>query len=98
RHVWKKIDERGEALKWPEKEIQAEKQSAAIKNFRGIDKDEFLSKVAKAYMAILGDGRGGVFCDNSLERPNEWKRKLQTEVRLGTFDVVITNPPFGKKL
>ena len=68
------------------------------KNFRGIDKDSFLSKVAKAYMAILGDGRGGVFCENSLEDPSNWDSSTRNQVQENEFDVVITNPPFGKKL
>jgi len=98
RHVWKKVEEDGENLNWPPHEIEAEKQKVAIKNFRGIDKDYFLSKVAKAYMAILGDGRGGVHCENSLESPLNWESKTRDSVPLGSFDVVITNPPFGKKL
>lgn len=98
RHVWDKVQIRGKELGWPEKEIEAEKQKVAIKNFRGIDKDSFLSKVAKAYMAILGDGRGGVFCENSLEDPSNWRDAARENVQLGQFDVVITNPPFGKKL
>lgn len=98
RHVWRKVEEEGEMLGWPEKEIEAEKQKAAIANFRGIDKDDFLAKVAKAYMAILGDGRGGVFCENSLEKPSRWDRRAADEIRLGSFDIVVTNPPFGKKL
>ena len=97
RYVWSKVEERGKDLGWPEHEIEAEKQKVAIKNFRGIDKDYFLSKVAKAYMAILGDGRGGVFCENSLDYDN-WDNKTLNDVSYGTFDVVITNPPFGKKL
>lgn len=98
RYVWKKVEEQGAALNWPEREIETEKQSVAIKNFRGLDKDSFLSKVAKAYMAILGDGRGGVFCENSLDSPSDWKTKAKGEIKLGSFDVVLTNPPFGKKL
>ncbi|WP_461102970.1 N-6 DNA methylase [Spirosoma koreense] len=98
RHVWKKVEEKGRDLGWPDHEIFAEKQKVAIKNFRGIDKDNFLSKVAKAYMAILGDGRGGVYCENSLEAPSHWHRDTQANVHLGGFDLVITNPPFGKKL
>ena len=98
RQVWRKIDSEGREFGWPDKEVDAEKQKAAISNFRGIDKDDFLAKVAKAYMAILGDGRGGVFCENSLEQPEKWDRKARDEIRLGSFDVVITNPPFGKKL
>jgi type I restriction enzyme M protein len=98
RHVWRAVEERGKTLNWPEREIEAEKQKVAIDNFRGIDKDAFLSKVAKSYMAILGDGRGGVFCENSLEQPKNWSRKARDGVQMGSFDVVITNPPFGKKL
>lgn len=98
RHVWKGVEAQGESFGWPENEIYAEKQKVAIRNFRGIDKDNFLSKVAKAYMAILGDGRGGVFCENSLDKPTNWNQKTKDEIALGSFDVVITNPPFGKKL
>ncbi len=98
RHVWFKVQERGDSLGWPAHEIESEKQKVAIKNFRGIDKDSFLSKVAKAYMAILGDGRGGVFCENSLESPSNWHSSTRNHVQLEEFDIVITNPPFGKKL
>ena len=98
RHVWRQVEQQGQELGWPAKEIEAEKQKVAIDKFRGIDKDSFLSKVAKAYMAILGDGRGGVFCENSLDQPDNWNRKAREGVQFGSFDVVITNPPFGKRL
>ena len=98
RNVWTQIDAKGEAYGWPDSEVATEKQEAAIKNFRGIDKDYFLSKVAKAYMAIIGDGRGGVFCENSLEIPTHWHGRARENAALGSFDVVVTNPPFGKKL
>ena len=98
RHVWHRIEMDGEAFGWPRHEIESEKQKAAIKNFRGIDKDSFLSKVAKAYMAILGDGRGGVFCENSLESTQNWSSTARNAIPLGEFDIVVTNPPFGKKL
>ena len=58
----------------------------------------FLSKVCKAQMAILGDGRGGVFCENSLDIPNRWQAKTQDKIALNKFDVVITNPPYGSKI
>ena len=98
RDVWKRIEEKGASFGWPDSEIASEKQEVAIKNFRGIDKDNFLSKVAKAYMAIIGDGRGGVFCENSLDTPKHWKNLARENIPLGSFDVVVTNPPFGKKL
>ena len=96
--AWRSIEKRGSSLNWPESEILSEKQEAAIKNFRGIDKDSFLSKVAKAYMAIVGDGRGGVFCENSLDRPENWQVPVRQDISLGSFDIVVTNPPFGRKL
>ena len=83
---------------WPEKELFAEEQKVAIKNIRGIDKDSFLGKVAKAYMALMDDGRGGIFCENSLVDPKQWSVKTQDDIRDESFDVVLTNPPFGKKL
>lgn len=98
RDIWRKVETRGASLGWPDSEIAAEKQEVAIKNIRGIDKDNFLSKVAKAYMTIIGDGRGGVFCENGLEASSNWKSITRDHIQLGSFDVVITNPPFGKKL
>ena len=98
RYVWNKLEKQAVALGWPEAEIEAEKQKIAIKNFRGIDKDSFLSKVAKAYLAILGDGRGGVHCENSLDSFSNWSTKTIEDIQPGTFDVIVTNPPFGKKL
>jgi len=98
RYVWRSVEKRGRSFGWPEREIDAEKQRVAINNFRGIDKDGFLSKVAKSYMAILGDGRGGVYCENSLDNPKNWGRKAGEGIQMKSFDVVMTNPPFGKKL
>lgn len=98
RYVWNKLEEKAKALGWPEAEIEAEKQKVAIKNFRGIDKDSFLSKVAKAYLAILGDGRGGVHCENSLDKFENWSSKTVEDIQPESFDVIVTNPPFGKKL
>ena len=98
RYVWNKLENKANELGWPESEIEAEKQKVAIKNFRGIDKDSFLSKVAKAYLAILGDGRGGVHCENSLEYFDNWSPKTIEDIQPGTFDIIVTNPPFGKKL
>ena len=83
---------------WPKHELFAEEQKIAINNIRGIDKDSFLGKVAKAYMALMDDGRGGIFCENSLVNTESWSALAQEHIREKTFDVVLTNPPFGKKL
>lgn len=98
RDIWRKVDKQFDELGWPEHEITAEKQRVAIRQFRGIDKDYFLAKVAKAYMAIIGDGRGGVYCENSLENLDNWHPNTRQEIYFEAFDVLLTNPPFGKKL
>lgn len=98
RYIWKKVDTQGAELGWPDSEINAEKQEVAIKNFRGIDKESFLSKTTKAYMALLGDGRGGIYCENSLEAPHTWSIEAQNSIHDGGFKVILTNPPYGSKL
>ncbi|MGI8549844.1 MAG: HsdM family class I SAM-dependent methyltransferase, partial [Dehalococcoidia bacterium] len=98
RGLWAAVDEQASELDWPNSEREAEKQRVAIRQLRGIDKDEFLSKVAKAYMALLGDGRGGIFCENSLVSFSEWSVRTRQEVAAGEFDAIMTNPPFGQKL
>lgn len=98
RYVWNQVQQEGQELGWPDREIFADQQEVAIKNFRGIDKESFLSKTTKAYMAILGDGRGGIFCENSLEAMRKWSSKAQTQIAAGSFNVVLTNPPYGSKL
>lgn len=64
----------------------------------GIDKNLFLSRVAMTYMALLGDGRSNIVCDDSLLAREAWQEGTKTRVKPGTFDVVLTNPPFGSKI
>jgi type I restriction enzyme M protein len=96
--VWAKMDEKYKKLNWKELDLQTRKIEVATRNFRGLDKDSFLSKLAKAYMNLIGDGTTGIFCEDSLEVPVNWKTETQNKAELGTFDVVLTNPPFGEKI
>lgn len=98
RYIWNKIVDRYREMGWSDMEILEEKIDVANKCIRGIDKDYFLSKIAKAYMAIMGDGKGGVFCEDSLERPENWNDKTRQKIHLDDFSVVLTNPPFGSKI
>jgi len=97
-HVWNKIKKeamrRGFIKEW----IKSKQKDVANRCIRGIDKDSFLAKVTKAYMAIVGDGRGGIFCENSLEPPNNWHTRTQEKISLNSFDILLTNPPFGSKI
>ncbi|MBL7747646.1 MAG: N-6 DNA methylase [Chitinophagaceae bacterium] len=98
KYVWNNAEKKYSKLKWKEKDIEKKKMAIATDNFRGLDKDYFLSKVAKAYMNLVGDGTTGIFNEDSLDIPLQWKPETQLKIQLGTFDVVLTNPPFGKEL
>jgi type I restriction enzyme M protein len=97
-HVWRQLREEGKRKKWTERLLAKREFEVATDCFRGIDKDAFLSRVCKAYMALIGDGRGGVFCQNTLEPLDSWPALMRQKIKPGTFDVVLTNPPFGKKI
>ncbi|MDR1983902.1 MAG: N-6 DNA methylase [Prevotellaceae bacterium] len=98
RHIWRKLDAEGEKYHWNKNNLQEEKMEVALNRIRGIDKDYFLSKIAKAYMAIIGDGKSGIFTDDSLERPENWQDNTKLKIDTGKFSVVLTNPPFGSKI
>jgi len=98
RYIWEKVHEQADNLGWSHDAIREEEVDRANTCIRGIDKDYFLSKLAKSYMAIMGDGKGGIFCEDSLERPENWSSKTRQKVHMGDFDIVLTNPPFGSKI
>lgn len=97
-HIWAYIRAESKRKHWTERQLIKREVEVATDCIRGIDKDAFLAKVCKAYMALVGDGRGGVFCENSLNRPEDWSSVVRDNIKPGTFDVVITNPPFGNKI
>lgn len=97
-HVWGQLRNEAKKKGWSERQLIKQEFEIATDCFRGIDKDDFLSKVCKAYMALIGDGRGGVFCANALAPFASWPETMQQKIHPGEFDVVLTNPPFGKKI
>lgn len=98
RYIWRTLDEKAVDYGWNELVLQAEKTDVAFNCIRGIDKDYFLAKVCKAYMAIIGDGKSGIFCEDSLEAPKKWSDLARQRIDLNKFDIVLTNPPFGKNI
>lgn len=98
RYIWKKLDAEGVKFHWNSANLREEKMEVALNKICGIDKDYFLSKVAKAYMAILGDGKSGIFCEDSLEHCENWKEKTRIKIGYGKFSILLTNPPFGSKI
>lgn len=98
RYIWKTLDNQAVEYGWNELVLQSEKTDVAFNCIRGIDKDYFLAKVCKAYMAIIGDGKSGIFCEDSLDKVEKWSDLARQRIDLNKFDIVLTNPPFGKNI
>jgi len=96
--VWEKVSDRYAKLDWNKIDIAKKQIDIAAKNFRGIDKDYFLSKVAKAYMNLVGDGTTGIYCEDSLENSEKWGSEARAKIQPESFDILMTNPPFGDKI
>lgn len=97
RFKWNTIEKIGKEKGWSEQAIQEEKTSVAMTTVMGLDKDEFLVKVAKAYMAIMGDGKGKIFSEDSLDLRENWNNAA-SDIHLDSYDIVLANPPFGKDI
>jgi type I restriction enzyme M protein len=74
-HVWNAMDKSPKYRGSPD--IKSLKGQIAQKYFFGIDKEIDLVKIAKAYMAIVGDGKGGIVQQNSLHRPKEFEGRAR---------------------
>lgn len=84
------------------KNLDIEKRNIAEKHIFGIDKEIDLVKIAKAYMAIIGDGRAGVVQQNSLHLTEDFGGKakelfVDEDNEFKKFNIILTNPPFGSK-
>lgn len=93
-----KVSKKYSKLGWSDAQIENKKIEIATNNFKGIEKDYFLTKVAKAYMSLIGDGKTGIFCEDALENPQNWSIQTPSKIQLGEFDLLMTNPPFGSKI
>lgn len=79
---------------------EANARTWAHKQVFGVDKDGINVKLARAIMVILGDGSANIHVGDSL-REHRWRADyphLAQPLTDGSYTVVITNPPFGKKL
>ena len=89
---WGKNKEKAEAG------ISVRLKSTCDSNIFGIDKLAELVRAAQMNLAMHGDGSANVYHANSLEPAGEWRDEVRDVIKLGAFDVVFTNPPFGSKL
>ena len=94
RGQWRKPDKPTEA----EELALNEQIHQAGKHVFGIDFNANLAKTAQMNMVMNNDGRGGIYSVNSLWKPSTWPKEVAAEITLSSYDMVITNPPFGTKI
>ena len=73
----------------------------AAKQVFGCDFDPFLIRASQMNMVMAGDGKGHLYHLNSLEFPAghlDGVKSARRAARLGSVDVVMTNPPFGSTI
>jgi type I restriction enzyme M protein len=75
--------------------VWAAQHSRGLKLF-GIEKDRYLAALARARTMMMGEP-AIVHCANSLSFDCE-DSDIKPNDLIGTFDVVLTNPPFGKNI
>ena len=99
KHVWNLMEK---DPKWKDSpQLNNERRNLAARSFFGIDKETDLVKIAKAHMAIAGDGRSNIVHENSLHQAIEFEGEAKihfiNQGQFEKFDIVLTNPPFGTK-
>lgn len=60
----------------------------------GIDKDQYLVKLASTRLSMVTFNNVNICCADSLA----WTVESPLKERLGTFDIVLANPPFGSRI
>jgi type I restriction enzyme M protein len=76
--------------------VWAAQAAPASIDLHGIEKDAYLASLAQARLDILGYA-ARIECANSLSFESD-QSVLQSSDYLGSYDVVLTNPPFGKNI
>lgn len=72
---------------------ETDMESYVDNNIYGVDKDSYLSRLAKIRLASLFSSAGNVKCADSLV----WDESLVGSGE-NRFDVILTNPPFGSNI
>ncbi len=71
----------------------------AEKNLFGIDINEEIARVCKMNMIIHDDGHTNIISDDALDRLRQIReRSSNRKFKKNSFDLILTNPPFGAKV
>jgi len=81
------------------------KDLVASNNFFGFDKEIDLVKICKLYMVLMGDGKSNIKRVDTLKPKSTEADNPDGVIEAGNvinekhqYDIILTNPPFGKKI
>jgi type I restriction enzyme M protein len=103
-NVWREYLESVQRAKWGNNESKALEETARLlretanQYLVGIDFNPILVRAAQMNLVMHGDGSTNVYHANSLLPPGEWTGEVAEHVKLNSFDIILTNPPFGSKI
>ena len=107
-NVWHEYIRELQRNRWGEDDSRIESatrerlREVASRRLCGVDFNPTLVMAAQMNLVMHGDGSTNVFHANSLLPPGEWPAEepnnAQHNVRMGGFDAILTNPPFGEKI
>lgn len=64
----------------------------------GIDKDQYLARLARTHVALLCGEIPNVACADSLTWRSNGETSLSDWPSIGEYDIILTNPPFGSNI
>lgn len=106
--IWRETLRQQQVRKWGTNESKALEETnrllreTANRFLAGIDFNPILVRAAQMNLVMHGDGSTNVFHANSLLPPGEWPSKapndMRNHVQFESYDIILTNPPFGSKI
>lgn len=68
------------------------------KNVFGVDFNPVLVRAAQMNLVMHGDGSSNIFHENTLKSYGEYSDATRQNIKDASFDLIISNPPFGEDL
>lgn len=103
-NVWREHLESIQRTRWRSNESKALEETVRLlreianQYLAAIDFNPILVRAAQMNLVMHGDGSTNVYHANSLLPPGEWTSDVAEHIKLGKFDIILTNPPFGSKI
>lgn len=102
-HVLTDIVSETSLKKWRNKETAKNNAREIVraicdKNVFGIDFNPVLVRAAQMNLVMHGDGSSNIFHENTLKSNGEYGDDSRSSLRDASFDLILSNPPFGEDL